>query len=222
MNDTRSGRLAILALLLASGATLAGCVSSPTYGTDKTAAGQLATDLSSALTFAPPKREKIDYKPRPELVKPAAGQKGNLPAPQSSVVETAGSQWPESPEQRRARIRDNATANQNNRFYEPEIINDLPTQRGSGTVAEVSDKFDPTENARIAKAQSSEVQKRLAQSRQGSSTTRRYLSEPPIEYRAAASTAPQDELGEDEAVKERRLKRATRKKGGLFDWLPGR
>jgi len=222
MTDKNRGRVALLASLSASGLLLAGCVSSPTYGTDKTATEQLATDLSSALTFAPPKREQIDYKPRPELVKPAAGQKGNLPAPQDSVVQTASGQWPESPEQRRARIRANATANQDNRFYEPEIINDLPAQAGaSGSSASQADmdKFDLTENARVAKAQRPEVQKRLAQSRQGSPSTRRYLSEPPLDYRMAANTAPQDDLGEDEAVKERRLNRAA-KKGGMFDWLP--
>lgn len=222
MNDTRCGRMAMLASLAASGAMLAGCVSSPTYGTDKTATEQLATDLTSALTFAPPKREQIDYKPRPELVKPAPGQKGNLPAPQDSVVQTASTQWPESPEQRRARIRANATANQDNRFYEPEVINDLPAQAGtsgSSSLYTDMDNFDPTENARVAKSQRPEVQKRLAQSRQGSPTTRRYLSEPPLDYRVASGTAPQDDLGEDEAVKERRLKRAS-KKGGMFDWLP--
>lgn len=220
MTDTHRGRLAVLASLATSGLLLAGCVSSPTYGTDKTATEQLATDLSSALTFAPPKREKIDYKPRPELVKPAPGQKGNLPAPQDNVVQTASTQWPESPEQRRDRIRANATANQNNRFYESEIINDLPAESRGEAPKEVSDKFDLTENARVAKAQRPEIQKRLAQSRQGSPTTRRYLSEPPLDYRVAATTAPQDDLGEDESVKERRLKRAATKKGGLRDWLP--
>lgn len=219
MTDKNRGRVALLASLSASGLLLAGCVSSPTYGTDKTATEQLATDLSSALTFAPPKREQIDYKPRPELVKPAAGQKGNLPAPQDSVVQTASGQWPESPEQRRARIRANATANQDNRFYEPEVINDLPAQ-AAAPVPAVSDKFDLRENANAHVTKRADVQKRLAQSRQGNPTTRRYLSEPPLDYRVASNTAPQDELGEDEYVKERRLKRAASKKGGMFDWLP--
>ncbi len=219
MTDKNRGRAALLASLSASGLLLAGCVSSPTYGTDKTATEQLATDLSSALTFAPPKRERIDYKPRPELVKPAAGQKGNLPAPQDSVVQTASGQWPESPEQRRARIRANATANQDNRFYEPEVINDLPAQ-AAAPVPAASDKFDLRENANANVTKRADVQKRLAQSRQGNPTTRRYLSEPPLDYRVASNTAPQDELGEDEYVKERRLKRAASKKGGMFDWLP--
>ena len=110
MTDTNRGRLAVLASLATSGLLLAGCVSSPTYGTDKTATEQLATDLSAALTLAPSKREKIAYRPRPELVKPAAGQKGNLPVPQDNLVQNASGQWPESPEQRRSRIRANATA----------------------------------------------------------------------------------------------------------------
>lgn len=220
MTDKNRGRVALLASLSASGLLLAGCVSSPTYGTDKTASEQLATDLTSALTFAPPKREKIDYQPRPELVKPSAAQKANLPAPQDNVVTTASAQWPESPEQRRARIRASATANQDNRFYESEVINDLPTQTSASANPFVSDKFDPRENARMAREQSPEVKKRLAQSKQGSSNTRRYLSEPPLDYRVASANAPQDELGEDEYVKERRLKRAASKKGGMFDWLP--
>lgn len=220
MTDKNRGRAALLASLSASGLLLAGCVSSPTYGTDKTASEQLATDLTSALTFAPPKREKIDYQPRPELVKPSAAQKANLPAPQENVVTTASAQWPESPEQRRARIRASATANQDNRFYEPEIVNDLPSSTASAAIPEASDKFNITENARIAKSKSTEVQKRLAQSRQGNPTTRRYLSEPPLDYRVASANAPQDELGEDESVKERKLKRAASKKGGMFDWLP--
>ena len=39
-------------------------------------------------------------------------------------------------------------------------------------------------------------------------------------FHQAAATAPQNELGEDEYKKERRLKaQAEGKKGGWFDWL---
>src|SRR5690606_34242277 len=116
----------------------------------------------------------------------------NLPPPQDSVVTTASAQWPESPERRRERIRAIATANQDNRSYESEVINDLPAGTASAAVPEATDKFNITENARIAKSKGTEVQKRLAQSRQGSPTTRRYLSEPPLEYRVASGNAPQD------------------------------
>jgi hypothetical protein len=54
------------------------------------------------------------------------------------------------------------------------------------------------------------------ETQQGSATARKYLSEPPIDYRQASANAPVGELGEDEATKERRLKREARKKGGGF------
>ncbi|TIW82594.1 MAG: hypothetical protein E5V51_20730, partial [Mesorhizobium sp.] len=58
-------------------------------------------------------------------------------------------------------------------------------------------------------------------SKQGDPNTRKYLSEPPLPYRVASDAAPQNELGEDEYKKERRLKaKAEGKKGGWFDWLP--
>ena len=70
--------------------------------------------------------------------------------------------------------------------------------------------------------QREEVKKRLAESRQGSATTRKYLSEPPLEYREAAATAPQDDIGDDEYQKTRAAKRAARKKGSSVwrDWMP--
>ena len=62
----------------------------------------------------------------------------------------------------------------------------------------------------------------LKEQRQGSETTRKYLSEPPLDYRQAAATAPQDDIGEDECVKERAAKKAARKPGSRkwADWLP--
>ena len=45
-----------------------------------------------------------------------------------------------------------------------------------------------------------------------------------MQYRVAAGTAPQDDLGEDEYKKERRLEKEAAAKsksgGGWFDWLP--
>ncbi len=46
----------------------------------------------------------------------------------------------------------------------------------------------------------------MAASKQGNPTVRRTLTEPPLEYRQPAATAPTDELGEDEFKKQRRLK----------------
>jgi hypothetical protein len=69
--------------------------------------------------------------------------------------------------------------------------------------------------------QREEFNKRLAENRQGSSTKRKYLSEPPLVYREPAATAPTGDVGEDEWKKDRREKRAARKDKSWRDYLPG-
>ncbi|MGX5843833.1 hypothetical protein ACWGTI_24230 [Mesorhizobium sp. ArgA1] len=225
MTDRTSVRVALLAPLVASGLALSGCIGSPTYGTDKTAGEQLVGDLSGAFAVAPKRKEQINYQPRPELVKPAPGQKEALPAPQESI-ETASTDWPESPEQRRARLRADATAHQDDPAYQSQIVDDVQSDPASvkKALAESGSSHPPRWSpADSDKGRAAEIQRRMAEGKQGDPTTRKYLSEPPLAYRAAADTAPQGELGEDEYKKERRLKKeaaAKSKSGGLFDWLP--
>ena len=223
MTERTYARVALLAPLVVSGLALSGCMGSPTYGTDKTAGEQLAGDLSSAFSFAPKRGEKIDYKPRPELVKPAPGQKENLPPPQESI-ETASADWPESPEARRARLRADATAHQDDPAYQSQIVDDVQTDPVAvkKAMAESGSSHPPRWSpADSDKGRAAEIQRRTAEGKQGDPNTRKYLSEPPLDYRVAASTAPQGELGEDEYKKERRLKKEAegKKSGGWFDWL---
>ena len=203
-----------MALLAAAGLT-SGCMSSPTYGTDKTANEQLMSDVSGIFSFSDKKKQHIDYEPRPELVKPAKGDE-TLPAPQQSIVSADNPSWPESPEQRLARIRAEADANVDDPNYKSPVVADQqlaqapqPIRAGNGH-GEDSGVRNPSTLA----AERAEFQKRLKQTQQGDSTQRKYLSEPPIEYREAAADAPQGELGEDEDKKARRLKREARKKAG--------
>lgn len=198
MTDRISARAALLASLAVSGLALTGCMSAPTYGTDKTATEQLASDLTSVMSMKP-KSSNIDYKPRPELVKPKAGQAAALPAPQDNIVQTASADWPESPEARRARIRDDATKNRDNPNFQPQVVNDMTALNGPDM-----SKMTPAQRK-------AEVERRLRENKQGSTTTRKYLSEPPLAYREAAPTAAQDELGEDEYKKERRKKKLASK-----------
>jgi len=204
MTDRISARGALLASLAVSGLALTGCMSAPTYGTDKSATTQLASDLTNIMSLKP-KTNNIDYKPRPELVKPKTGQVAALPAPQDNIVTTASADWPESPEARRARIRDNATKNRDNPNFEPEVVNDMSALNGP-------DMSNWTPAQRKA-----EIERRLRENKQGSTTTRKYLSEPPLAYRQAAATAAQDELGEDEIKKERRKKKLSKKS---TSWWP--
>src|SRR5262249_40919131 len=62
-----------------------------------------------------------------------------------------------------------------------------------------------------------EIEKRLKETQQGDPAKRKYLSEPPTEYRQAYADAPQGELGEDEYRKERRLKSLANKNKSWWD-----
>lgn len=224
-NAAAPRRLAVISPLLAVGLLAGGCMSSPTYGTGVTANEQLLTDVSSIVSIKPPKREAIDYKPRPDLVRPAHGQAAELPAPQDKVATAQNPDWPESPEQRRKRLRDEADANVDNQFYRPPIVNDVSggggsdyTRTAAGSSAKAAESgIRPAGQAQIERR---EVQKRLADSRQGSATQRKYLSEPPLDYRQPSATAPTDDLGEDELKKQRRAKKLATPPKQIRDYIP--
>ncbi|MGB3503615.1 MAG: hypothetical protein WBA44_18480 [Mesorhizobium sp.] len=217
-------RLTAGSTVLVAAFAVSGCVGmAPTYGTGKAADTQLMEDVSGMFSLAGAAKTgpQIDYKPRPELVKPAPGTtQAALPAPQDNIVTAAaGSQWPESPEQRRARIRATATANQDNANFEPEVAPAVASASSrSGFRATRGSDVDINGSSISTKTQRDDFNKRLAQSRQGSASERRYLSEPPLEYRVPAATAATDDVGEDEWKKDRRRKAGSTKKGS--SWWP--
>lgn len=217
-------RAIVAAPLLVSGLLVSGCMSSPTYGTGVSSNEQLATDLSSMFSMKP-KRTTAEYAPRPELVKPAKATT-ELPAPQESVVTADAGQWPESPEQRRARLRAEATENQDNPRWQSDIVNDVgvtstTSKAKVGTSARAMEsgvaKAGEAENLNALGAKARQAK---AVSMQGSPTVRRTLSEPPLDYRQPAETAPTDDLGESEFQKQRRLKAEAKGKKSWKDIVP--
>lgn len=217
----RNGARGLLAApLLVSGLLASGCMSSPTYGTGVSANEQLATDVSSMFSLKP-KRTTAEYAPRPDLVRPAKGTT-ELPPPQESVVTASGDQWPESPEQRRARIRAEATENADKPGWKSDVINDIS---GSGAKTP-QPRSNRAQDSGIASAhetevftnKSAEIKAARAAAKQGSPTVRRTLTEPPLVYRQPAETAANDELGEDEYKKQRRLAAEAKKAGGKKSW----
>jgi hypothetical protein len=217
MTANRRG-ITVMAGMLVAGTMLAGC-QSPTYGTDKTASDQLVSDVSGILSLAPPPREKVDYKPRPALVRPSKAEIAALPAPQDSIASSENPNWVESPEEKRARLRAEADENSNDPSWRPKIDADMARASASQFPREKSTVMNtrslesgvqPTGSSNALQAQ--QFKQKLAETRQGSPTSRKYLSEPPTDYRQASATAPVGELGEDELKKERRLKAAARKK----------
>ena len=206
--DTNSKQSSVKLAVLVSLLLAAGCVGSQTYGTGKTASAQLLDDVSNSFSLKPPKQTKIAYQPRPELVNTNASA---LPAPQASAIKQPGV-WPESPEEKRTRLRQEATDAQGDPLYVPKIKNDLPTGNVTG--------INPNSKEAVA-----DFRKRKAINVSGSPTNRKYLSEPPLVYREPVASATYGDLGEDEAKKERRLRaEAKKKKGsaglkGLIPWL---
>ena len=167
-------RIAAFGTLGAGVIALTGCMG-PTYGTDKPATAQFLDDLSSSVKLSRGPRPVIDYKPRPGLVEPTDAS--TLPPPQTNIAE-ASPEWPESPEERLARIRKEVDEGR----YLPNLSN----------------TNDPD------KPMQTNVHQRAA------GAQRVYLTDPPSEYRQPAETAPYGELGETEATKERRRKKAAK------------
>ena len=175
---------------------LGGCVvAGPTYGTDKRVGEQLLEDVASITSL---RREgtQIDYKPRPGLVPPPEG--AELPVPQSSIAKSEAA-FENSPEKLRERLAAEGGL------------------RGVDTrsVAAQSKRYDPETGKRI------DMRKRAA--RIGDPNKRGLLTDPPVEYRQAANTAPTGELGVPEYKKERARKKLAGQKderGFLRKLLP--
>jgi hypothetical protein len=221
MAERMGARVAMLVPLAVSGMLMAGCVSSPTYGTDKTSTEQLVADVTGILSMAPPPKPKIDYKPRPELVRPAST--AALPAPQENIA-AADPAWPESPEQQRLRVREYATENRDKQGYEPLVVNDVPAAQATSSTPEKLGESNRMADTGLADSVTTEQSKAFkaaaAAAKQGSDSERKYLSEPPLVYRQPEATAPVGELGEDELKKERRKRREAQTNSGLTSWIP--
>lgn len=189
---------------------LSGCLG-PTYGTGKSQGETLFDDLNNVVSLGGESdAAQIAYAPRPELVKPE--NTSILPQPQATRNTTGDPNWPESPEQRAARLQ--AAAYQG----DGPVPADVATARKEGVTQAYldrtsgsghkfdSERRDTTLSPDELRSRGELIRQRLRESQQGSATQRKYLSEPPVAYRKPAATAPVGDPGEDESVKERRMR----------------
>lgn len=185
---------------------LTGCLGSPTYGTDKTAMEQLADDLGNAVAIGsnPNKNAGTKYNPRPQLVMPPKNQEVALAAPQQSLAGKENPEWLETPEETRERLRQEAEENKNNPGYRSPLLAGYGT---AGTMTETQ-KWEAFREAR-------KIQ-------QGAYLDqRRFLADPPTQYRAVSDAATLDDLGEPELKKEKERKKAAKAaKQGSSWWMP--
>ena len=211
----RETRIATGGIAMTLVLALSGCMG-PTYGTGKTAGEQMIGDLDGMLSLGSTNEEAkaISYAPRAELVKPS--DTSVLPPPRDSVSAANDPNWPESPEVRSARIKAAADA-QNSRsdaisaefaLSDKEGVTD--EQRAANTRVSGSrysnDRNDRPMNPQDLDSGREAFKRKLAESKQGSPTSRKYLSEPPIAYRQPSASAPVGDPGIDEKVKEARIK----------------
>ena len=199
-DHARFTRVTLVAgIVAAAGFALSGCVASPTYGTHKTANQQLLEDVTGMLALGPKKGPQIDYKPRPTLVTPETT--AVLPPPQDDVTTASSTAWPESPEERLARVRAEADENRDSPFFRPNVIDDV-----TGRNTEVTYN-DPILSNMSSRERHEELKRRRVLQAQGDPNNRKFLSEPPVEYRQPAETAPVGDVGESEWKKDRRARR---------------
>ncbi|WEZ84250.1 hypothetical protein P6U16_06200 [Rhizobium sp. 32-5/1] len=201
MSVTREFRvLAGICGVIAGSFVLTGCIGGPTYGTDKTAGEHLMDDLGSAVSFQSAPKSNVKYQPRPSLVLPPSQEQATLVQPQQSVASKDNPQWLESPEETRLRLVAEADAN-------------------SGEIGYVSPLAKSNANGRRLTAKEQQAAYREARKIQmgAYADKRRFLSDPPLAYRALPEEAKAD-LGEDEMVKQRRRKKEAQIKGSGSKW----
>jgi hypothetical protein len=187
--------------LLGASFVLTGCMG-PTYGTGKSAGEQLAEDVGNAVMLIPDNKEakNIRYQPRGGLVVPK--DETALASPQQSVAGKDNPQWLENPEEMRQRLRDEADANSNDVNYRSPLASQNATNR------------------KLSTAEQTAAYREARRLQMGTySDQRRYLSDPPLDYRRLPEEAQAD-LGEPERVKERRRKKEAKaaKQSGSAWW----
>ncbi len=194
---------ACLSLVMAGSSMMSGCASSPTYGTDKTAMEQLTDDLgqSVSLTGPGPKNAGVKYTPRPSLVMPAQDQKETLVAPQQNIATKDNPQWVESPEEARSRLVKEADENSDNPSYRSPLASSA-IEGGRQT----------------SEAQSKAYREARALQKGAYIDQRRYISDPPTEYRAVDDAAKLDDLGTPEQKKDKQRKKDAAVAGSGTKW----
>ncbi|MEJ0012163.1 MAG: hypothetical protein WDM94_05930 [Bauldia sp.] len=169
-----------LVAIAAAGVALAGC-NSMTYGTGTTPAMQTVKDLTGLATGGGADKEAIDYAPRPKIVAPPAI--AALPPPGDDSVTAAN--WPNDPDELKAKVKADAEAR-----AASGKAGDIRLPQG--VVASAGATGEHT----LTKAEHDEMLRQMAAAKGGMSVdangnpTRKYLTDPPVDYRLPDPNAP--------------------------------
>lgn len=206
--------------IIASMCILAACSGSgTTYGTGSSHEEATFKGLSNILALSNKETAKIDYNPRPDLVMPA--NKAALPAPAEEGTSVASEDWPESPE---ARI-------QAARAAAPEVdqrsgnlpIEYLMSEKKGLTVGTRYTRRDNKDDgsSRILEeireagkdgGTNEVIKKRRNELAYSTGVQRKFLTEPPTEYRTPSENAEAGDLGISETKLTEQQKKARKAK----------
>jgi len=212
-------RIAAAAALLASAALVAGCSGSNTYGTGVSQESQLMSDLMGIVPLGETERkEPIDYSSRPKLVR-APATDGSLPTP----AETSGAEsayFPTNPEERKAALNTHVKKPFTRRdggieYTLPEDV-DAPSATGEPIDDQTRSRADDGTGdrepsaAEMANRSTKGKEARLKRMKELSGGValgtgpRKYLTQPPVEYRKPAETASIGDTGDYEYSEKQR------------------
>ncbi len=188
--------------LIASVLALAGCTGGTTYGTGTTHEEATMKGLSNIFSLKSQKNT-IDYNSRPSLVMPA--NKQILPAPVTKQAASSNEQWPETPEERIAKVRaaapeaDWRTGELPVEYLqsEKEGITKSPNLKSARAPVWAKEEqwLADTRNDANGINESKKAKKLKEEIAYSTGVKRKYLTEPPTEYRQPAATAETGDLG---------------------------
>lgn len=177
---------------------LAGCMGGTTYGTGVSQEAQLLSDVAGLVTLGSgEEKAPIDYSARPDLVRAPDGTA--LPQPVDQVASDGS--FPVDPEERRAA----ALAGANTDATYDRIESAPLTVEGAARPNIAKPKLigDLDRDGGTDFRQQAVARERVIAARQSArgatgSGARRYLTDPPIEYRTPSDNASVGEIGERE------------------------
>lgn len=214
--------------LVASVLVLAGCTGGTTYGTGTSHEEATVKSLGNIFSLKN-EQQAIEYKNRPELVLPA--NKNILPAPVQENQLATDQNWPESPEQRIAKVRANAPTGDwrgsedlpleyLSDTNKPGIANSARTQRSRRGIGRNSGGADVLEAIKAdarGEGEGNLARERREQLAYSTGVKRKFLTEPPVEYRTPSVNAEAGDLGISDAELTEQQKKAKKEQRNK-DW----
>ena len=183
-----------------------GACSQTTYGTGTPVGMQTIEDIAGIADLGGQKKDPIKYTPRPGLVQPPTG--APLPPP-GSERQAVAANWPNDPDAQARRVKEQAAAREkfcadpnhtilpecrDPGFRLPPEASAAPPRGQNATLANAG--VSGAERAHSTAAQDAQAKKLFAQAKgqvavdENGKPVRRYLTDPPSDYRVPDPNAP--------------------------------